>query len=47
MEQFFPFCILGFATGAAAVGSGSVWPAVALHLSYNATALALGLALHR
>ena len=46
LEQFFALCVLGFATGGAAVRSGSVWPAAALHASYNATALALGLALH-
>jgi membrane protease YdiL (CAAX protease family) len=46
MEQFFPFSLLGFAAGFAAVASGSVWPAVLLHLSYNVTGLALGVALH-
>jgi len=46
VEQFFPFCVLGFAAGFAAVASGSVWPAVLLHFGYNATGLALGLALH-
>lgn len=45
VEQFFPFAVLGFAAGAAAAYSGSVWPAMLLHASYNATGLALGLAL--
>jgi membrane protease YdiL (CAAX protease family) len=46
VEQFFPFAVLGFAAGGIAVVSGSVWPAVLLHAAYNATGLALGLALH-
>jgi membrane protease YdiL (CAAX protease family) len=44
-SQFFPLAVLGFAAGAVAVASGSVWPAVALHAAYNLTGLALGLAL--
>jgi membrane protease YdiL (CAAX protease family) len=46
VPQFFPFALLGFAAGGVAVASGSVWPAVLLHFSYNSTGLALGLALH-
>lgn len=46
VAQFFPFALLGFAAGGVAVASGSVWPAVLLHFSYNSTGLALGLALH-
>jgi membrane protease YdiL (CAAX protease family) len=37
--------VLGAAAGGAAVLSGSVLPAVLLHAAYNATGLALGLAL--
>jgi membrane protease YdiL (CAAX protease family) len=42
-EQFFPFAVLGFACGAAATATDSVVPAVLLHLSYNVTALVVGL----
>lgn len=42
VQQFFGFSILGFACGGAAVLSGSIIPAVAVHMSYNAAALASG-----
>lgn len=42
VQQFFPFCVLGIAAGAATVAAGnSVWPAIALHVAYNCTALAV------
>lgn len=42
-EQFFLYCVLGLACGGALLGSGSVWPAVALHAGFNAAALVAGL----
>jgi membrane protease YdiL (CAAX protease family) len=42
-EQFFPFALLGFACGAAATASGSIYPAILLHMSYNMAALLVGL----
>ncbi|WIA43570.1 hypothetical protein OEZ86_010019 [Tetradesmus obliquus] len=45
-QQFFLYCVLGGAAGAAAVRSGSLGPAVALHLGFNAAAVVAGLALH-
>ncbi|KAG2431016.1 hypothetical protein HYH02_013545 [Chlamydomonas schloesseri] len=44
IPQFFAFTLLGFATGALALRSGSVLPAVAAHAAYNATGIAVGLA---
>lgn len=44
VEQFFALAVLGFAAGGVALASGSVLPAMALHLTYNLTALAAGLA---
>jgi membrane protease YdiL (CAAX protease family) len=47
LQQFFLYCVLGGACGLLAVRSGSVWPAVALHATFNATAVAAVLLLHR
>ncbi|KAG2424438.1 hypothetical protein HXX76_014491 [Chlamydomonas incerta] len=44
IPQFFAFTLLGFATGALALRSGSVLPAVAAHAAYNATGIAVGVA---
>jgi membrane protease YdiL (CAAX protease family) len=44
LGQFFQLAMLGFAAGGVALGSGSVLPAMALHASYNFTAIAAGLA---
>lgn len=43
LQQFFSFAVLGFGAGALTVRSNSVYPAILLHGSYNATALVVGL----
>lgn len=47
LQQFFLYCVLGGACGLLAVRSGSVWPAVGLHATFNATAVAAALLLQR
>jgi membrane protease YdiL (CAAX protease family) len=42
-EQFFPFAVLGFACGAASSASGSIYPAILLHMTFNMAALLVGL----
>lgn len=42
LDNFFSLAVLGMATGGAAVASGSLLPAVALHLGYNSAALVVG-----
>lgn len=46
LQQFFLYCVLGGASGLAAVRSGSVGPAMVLHAAFNATAVGAGLLLH-
>jgi membrane protease YdiL (CAAX protease family) len=45
-QQFFLYCVLGAAAGAAVTRSGNLGPAVALHFGFNAAAVVAGLALH-
>lgn len=47
LQQFFLYCVLGGACGLITIRSGSVGPAVALHATFNATAVLAGLLLHR
>lgn len=47
LQQFFQFCILGGACGLLAARSSSVGPAMVLHAAFNATAMAVGLLMHR
>jgi membrane protease YdiL (CAAX protease family) len=42
LQQFFGLSMMGMAAGGVALRSGSVLPAIALHLGYNLTALAAG-----
>eukprot|EP00775_Hariotina_reticulata_P002324 gene2324-2632_t len=44
-QQFFVYCVLGGACGAATIASGSSGPAMALHFTFNAAAVAAGMLL--
>jgi membrane protease YdiL (CAAX protease family) len=44
-QQFFVYCVLGFACGTAVLASGSAGPAMALHFAFNAAAVAAGMLL--
>ena len=43
--QFFPTAVLGLASGWAAIASGSVLPAIAVHVAHNGAALVWGAAM--
>lgn len=47
LQQFFLYCVLGGACGLITIRSGSVGPAIALHATFNATAVLAGLLLHQ